>query len=334
MTFKDLHNDILEFLDKKKPFAVYSLPNTDVFHIIDTFESSDTTVDTDLSFSVSRFNADIKQDTELFLQTARNEKALISTDFDDYRHAFDYIQSKLESVDEKVVLSRVYNLSSKSNPIYVAEKLFEGRSRSFRYLFFSPFFGFWFGATPELLLEYDFKTHGYKTMALAGTRKSGTDIEWDTKNMHEHNAVCAFIENELSKLNLKYSKSSSENVKYGEIEHLCHRYTGNAMIDPCIIAEALNPTPAVCGYPRDKARLVIGEVEKHDRECYAGLINVLHDNKFYSFVNLRCCKVSKTNIGYCYHIFAGGGINQLSDINEEWNETESKMKSIIDVINA
>lgn len=313
-----LYNSLIQFLNKGTAFAAYSLPNTDDFTLI-----------TDLQEQIN----DLPKFAIIPFDNNEN-KISDSTSYDEYLGAFNQLINSLDNIEEKVVLSRIKNIESLKNPIDVAVSLFKQHCDCFNYIFYTTQYGLWFGATPEFLLKYNLTNNHFFTMALAGTRKMISEKDWDNKNLHEHSSVCSFIENALTSLNITYNCDPPTNVRYGDIEHLCHCYSGFTNVNPRDIIHLLNPTPAVCGFPREKALRIINEIEHHNRSCYSGLICLIDDNQLYAFVNLRCCNVVKANESYCYKIYAGGGVNLLSSVEAEWEESELKMKSIIRAVNA
>ena len=91
----------------------------------------------------------------------------------------------------------------------------------------------------------------------------------------------------------------------------------------------LQPTPAVCGLPKDRALDLIMKTEQHNREYYAGFcgpINYLHKTDL--FVNLRCMKILKGQ----FALFVGGGLTAKSEPEKEWAETELKSETLKRII--
>ncbi|MDE7125806.1 MAG: chorismate-binding protein, partial [Muribaculaceae bacterium] len=183
----------------------------------------------------------------------------------------------------------------------------------------------WIVATPELLYSYDKQNRTSHTMALAGTREcTGDSLPWDEKNTHEHALVADYISRKLKQAGLEPKITGPHTSHFGKIEHLC---TSFDIFDKHLsedrvfsIIDALNPTPAVAGYPKETAIASIGRVEKHNRSCYGGYIGLSTDKSYTAVVNLRC--LSFTSDKYC--IYAGGGIMPESNIQNEWDETEAK----------
>lgn len=193
---------------------------------------------------------------------------------------------------------------------------------TFRYIFNLPGGGVWIGATPEILLDVDLTDGSFSTMALAGTRRTADNpTPWDEKNIREHRYVSDFIANALRGVGVSFSESEVQSLPYGEIEHLCRYFRGNLGDVPySFVLDLLNPTPALCGTPKEAAIADIERFEPHDREFYGGFIAVKTSKRFAAYANLRCLKIS----GNRYSVYAGGGITPLSDPYTEYLETEAK----------
>lgn len=224
--------------------------------------------------------------------------------------------------DGKTVYSRIIcGRFEKATPRSVAQSLFAAHPQSLRFIYFTPQTGGWLGATPEVLLDFDKATGKFSTMALAGTRRRGTHNPWDTKNLRENRFVIDYITDSLAALGITVRHSPLETLAYGEIEHLCSHISGYSTPEriPEII-DALNPTPALCGYPKNAAIADISHYENHPRGCYGGVIGFSSPNSYRAFVNLRCMQFDQRR--YC--IYGGGGIVPQSLPDEEFAETEAK----------
>ena len=97
------------------------------------------------------------------------------------------------------------------------------------------------------------------------------------------------------------------------------------------ILQALHPTPAVCGLPKEDAFRFILSHEGYDRSYYAGFFGRWEpEGKTALYVNLRCmqCGEGAEKI----RLYAGGGILPASVCEEEWMETERKLQTMKYVI--
>lgn len=199
---------------------------------------------------------------------------------------------------------------------------------AFVYLISSPFFGTWIGASPEILIVSHEKNA--KTMSLAGTLKSDSTENWKSKEIEEQKHVTDFIETQLK--NVKVQNliiSNQQEVNAGPVRHLKTSFEFDLGTNSAIeIAEKLHPTPAVSGFPQKEAIQLIQKIEKHNRKLYAGMIGVIEKNKTHLYVNLRCSEIIQNNA----YLYLGGGFTKNSSVVSEWNETENKAKTLLNVM--
>ncbi len=238
--------------------------------------------------------------------------------------------NRLKKRGGKTVLSKVV-CGNLQNPkwVNIVEQYFNQLVHTFRYLYFTPDTGFWFGATPEILLNYTSGSDKFVTMSLAGTRNSQKDNSWDSKNLEEHDLVTNYIVETLSDLGINSNVKPSQNLIFGDIQHLCNIIEGEiGYNNPITVAKTLSPTPALSGYPVKDAMQDIKDLEQHPRLCYGGFVAVVTSKKTDAFVNIRCVHFDENS--YC--IYGGGGITAKSDVGTEWDETENKIKIIKNIL--
>jgi isochorismate synthase len=236
---------------------------------------------------------------------------------------------------KKVVLSRIKTfeeIDAYSLPEVFAE-LVRIYPHAFVYLLYSPESGIWLGATPESLIEMNEK--GFSTMALAGTKAfsfEGLDVEWAEKEIKEQEYVVSYVRQKLSKAGYRYHESERQTVRAGNVVHLRTVFDGEVIDNHAEwkeLVRLLYPTPAICGTDDETTLQLIHQVEKHKREYYAGIIGPFDANgKTSLFINLRCMKVTGTRAV----LYAGGGILGGSSASKEWEETELKFNTLIQVL--
>ncbi|EKC80440.1 protein containing Chorismate binding protein, partial [human gut metagenome] len=96
------------------------------------------------------------------------------------------------------------------------------------------------------------------------------------------------------------------------------------------VLDALYPTPAVCGIPKDEARRFILQYEHQSRKYYSGFVGPISPKgKTHLYVSLRCMNI--LDDGSC-ELYAGGGLLKESEMEKEWKETEAKMQTILSVL--
>lgn len=242
----------------------------------------------------------------------------------------------------KCVLSRVKTGLCLRSPGENFVELCRKKRSAFVFCYFTPQSGLWIGATPETLLRgHDGKLF---TMALAGTRKSGSSGKWDAKNIEEQQIVTHFIADKLAENGLKPIISPLFTKNAGPVEHLCQHIEAQlpdddhssemAIASVASLLKSLSPTPALGGYPRENALRLISSLEDHDRGCYGGFCGLFHNvSDFNLFVNLRSARLIPISDGisgnrWMYVKYCGGGITRFSNPEDEWIETEMKSTSL------
>ena len=256
---------------------------------------------------------------------------------------------------EKVVLSRKQNIPLKNNYPYTAiVRLLAKYPLAFVYCWYHPAVGLWLGATPETLLHI--KNGQLETMALAGTQtfNGNMDVSWGSKEKKEQALVTqAIVENLNPLVEESLTIEGPETAKAGNLLHL--KTTLKARLDLSItsikaVLQALHPTPAICGLPREQAKTFIENNEGYDRSFYTGYLGELNsketlqrsrtnrnaENKAYHaiktstslYVNLRCMQWQ----GDTASIYVGGGITAASIPEKEWEETQHKLQTMCSII--
>jgi len=253
----------------------------------------------------------------------------------DYRSKFNTFTQALADKDfEKLVLSYCRTVPRKSgfSPSIVFYRACKRYSRSYVYLFHTPQTGTWVGSTPEVLLSG--KENRWYTVALAGTQPlwNGQLPEvWDEKKQEEQQLVTDYIRNCLLSFNLCPEEEGPYTVQAGELAHLRTDFHFSLPDNQTLgeLLNALHPTPAVCGLPKEKAFRFIIENEGYDRRYYSGFIGRLHPNEPTDlYVNLRCMQIEDNRLS----LYAGGGLLASSDLREEWLETEDKLQTMFSII--
>lgn len=225
---------------------------------------------------------------------------------------------------EKVVASRIlaeeegFNISKISNWL---RNLIDEHQSALVSLVYTPTFGLWIGASPETLIQLE--ENELTTMSLAGTLTKEND-QWSNKEKLEQSVTTKFILEIFNKLGfLAPLDTEVIESKSGKLRHLQSVF--KVKINPELIAEILidfSPTPAVGGYPKEKAVQWINEHEDFQRELFAGFWGPKYNTTLSLNVNLRCAKITQNKQLF----YAGCGINLGSEVRNEWNETSAKMK--------
>lgn len=249
---------------------------------------------------------------------------------------------------QKIVLARRHNMRCDT---YISpEVLFRRACRMYPRMFVAlvstPFTGTWLMATPEILLEG--RDRQWQTMALAGTmalegellsfdtpvgkRTDNVEVEWNKKNICEQRLVAQYIAECLGRYSDEVVESGPYTVRAGNVVHLRSDFsfvlgTGKNIGD---LINDLHPTPAVCGLPKKNTFDFIVNNEHCGRDFYSGFAGPLFKgSQSHLFVSLRCMRIERTE----YSLYAGGGLLADSCEQQEWDETEEKLKTMKEVLN-
>ena len=239
----------------------------------------------------------------------------------------------------KVVLARTLQLSF-NGPIALFPVLNRLRTRypsCTTFLFHFPSLGTFIGATPERLVQLQ-GVEVY-TEALAGTfprgdtesedQKQREDLLSNHKERTEHQYVVKAIWDKLVGLTSHLEKT--EEPEIFALKNVLHLRTPikarlKEPIPPLTLAALLHPTPAVGVTAKREAREVIGRYEHQDRGWYAGVLSWIDGKGNGDFVvGLRSALIRETTA----FVFAGAGIVSESVPEQEWEETELKMRPLI-----
>ncbi|MDB3906437.1 chorismate-binding protein [Crocinitomicaceae bacterium] len=284
--------------------------------------------ETPSGFTVSNFKGDqVYQLIEGKQSEFTGLPKIESTTKEDYLKAAKNIVEYLKIHQGKAVLSRLKEVQGPEDVKEYFNALCEAYPNAFVYTLIGAKIGMWVGATPETLIKEE--KNVARTMALAGTRKSKGDSAWEEKEFEEHELVADFIASNLKTSNISDIKRSQRyDTNSGPVKHLRTDFEfAIAENQVWELAQKLHPTPAVSGWPVDKAISLIESNEGHDRSIYTGIIGVIEEST-HLFVNLRCAQIVKNKM----YLYVGGGFTKDSDPEAEWEETENKAATLINVL--
>lgn len=197
------------------------------------------------------------------------------------------------------------------------------------------------GASPELLVS----RRGTTVVAnpLAGSApRSGDDaldrervarLRESAKDLGEHAHTSAQVAEVLGRFCADLDvPPGPEVIGTPTMWHLSTRITGR-LTDPADpassalgLAEALHPTPAVCGVPVSGALAAIADLEPQARGYYAGMVGWTGlDGDGEWAVTIRSAEVCDRTV----RLFAGAGIVAGSDPDAELAETGAKFRTLL-----
>lgn len=243
----------------------------------------------------------------------------------DERHFIDLVNSAIAEINigtfQKVVLARTKLIRSQTKISDLFRDLLKIYPDAFVYIF-NIDGKCMVGASPESLLSFD--SEALKTDALGGTRTHG---EFTEKEEIEHQQIVEYVGHILGAKEYGFTTGTREVKKAGQVEHYHTGFTieSKGLNEDLQLANSLHPTSAVCGLPYSAAMNFINSKEGFERNYYSGFLGpIFSDGKFSMFVNLRCAEIYEG----VFKLFAGAGINSMSNAKDELLETNNKMLTI------
>jgi len=243
---------------------------------------------------------------------------------------------------EKIVLARQLQIRIADN-FEASEALHSLRSTypgCTTFLIKNEASGTFMGSSPEQLLSVNGET--IKTDALAGSIGRGKNDFQDkylesklfgsTKNQKEHSYVVQSIKKSLSPfLNTLQSAGRPMLKKLLNVQHLYTPIKGKIKnhTTPFTLLEHLHPTPAMGGTPRDEALSYIRKNERFERGWFASPIGwITTDGQARFNVAIRSGLIKEQTA----RLFAGCGIVEDSNPEDEWDETNLKFKPMLSAL--
>lgn len=353
-------NKLSEYLQKQLPFVAYRKPNatqvkavfqhSDTLHTVTDFSESGfvfAPFDTSQQRILIPFDEVLEGTLDAVTLPETTTEAL-SPSAEAHKKHLQLVQKGVAIIKnsdiQKVVLSRKEEIDSQQHPLVIFERLRENYPTAFVYLWYHPKVGMWAGATPETLVSAKGTT--ITTMSLAGTRKfeENVEVNWNQKEIEEQQIVTDYIAAQLQEFTQNLTVSEAKTHQAGSLVHLCSMISGRIHFQHNIgdIIKTLHPTPAICGFPTEKAKAFILQEENYNRTFYTGFLGELNvkeetsrnrnrknqENSVYRtvrshselYVNLRCMELTDTK----RILYIGGGITKDSNPESEWQETVAK----------
>lgn len=245
-------------------------------------------------------------------------------------------------VVKKVVLARQVELELEApiNAVGLLQQLHPLVRNSFVFLFQPDADHAFLSISPERLFHREHRH--IRTEAIAGTRPRGdthehdrnlgTDLLVSEKDRREHKSVADWLLSALASLGCRLTASDEPSLL--ELPHLLHisqQFSGTLAdtTTDADLLEALHPTSAVGGDPRDAALEQIAASEPFSRGWYAGPSGWLGTDSAEFIVAIRSALIEQSRLTVC----AGAGIVAGSDPAGEWEETENKIQWLMQLWN-
>jgi menaquinone-specific isochorismate synthase len=251
--------------------------------------------------------------------------------------AVDAINKLSNNEISKIVLSRRVDLILSAEPNWDEVRSYYADNYSNCTIFFyrkndSTFFG----ASPERLIKFE---NGKITIDILASSvpRGNNELEekeyekqmlMSTKLNYEHDLVFHQVKKAISKFVGKILIDKMPFKKLKNIQHLHTVLRTELLPDTGIfeILEAIYPTAAICGEPKEKALSMIKKLEDYRRGLYSGLIgffNTANEGEF--IIGIRSSLMHQNRL----FVYAGNGIVAGSEAEKEFEETELKLKAIL-----
>lgn len=274
-------------------------------------------------FTLSDFST--SQNREEFEKSVRTAKSLIE-----------------EGEIFQVVLSRRFSADAKGDPFSFYRKLRVDNPSP--YMYFIDFEGYVVaGTSPESLVKY--RNGTMITNPIAGTRPRGKTAEediklelelaQDEKELAEHKMLVDLSRNDLGRIceigSVKVDKFLAVE-RFQFVMHLVSEVSGRLLPEahPVDGLAACLPAGTVSGAPKIRAMQIINELEAEKRGVYSGAVGYFSACGSMDFALAIRTLVVKGGKGY---LQAGAGIVYDSDPAKEFDETNHKLKALMEAAN-
>lgn len=245
---------------------------------------------------------------------------------------------------QKIVLARSLKIKIPPglfSPTALIHKLRQKYANCYNFLIQFPGSGTFLGSSPERLVS--FHQSYINTAALAGSISRGDTASEDLalantlrsskKDLQEHNFVIKAVKKGLLAFTEAIEQSKTPVIK--KLTNVQHLYTPirarlQSQSKRFSILQSLHPTPAVGGYPWQKAKPYLKYLENMERGWYAGPIGWMNTNGGGEFaVAIRSGLINNDFARF----YAGCGIVENSDADAEWDETNLKLLPMLSALN-
>ena len=243
---------------------------------------------------------------------------------------------------DKLVLARksTFSFSTAVDPLACLQALLPGATHCYRFCFIPAEGRAFLGVSPERL----YRREGRRVLceAVAGTRSRGNGAPLDQrlernlmrndKERREHEFVVRGVREAVSRLCRSLTERAGLSVvKLWRCQHLMSLFQGvlHAGVGDADLVNALHPTPAVGGYPTDRAIPRIEEAETFDRGWYAAPVGWAGRDGAEFAVAIRSGLVE----GSTMSVYAGAGIVPGSEAGSEWQELDCKISHFVHALN-
>ena len=196
------------------------------------------------------------------------------------------------------------------------------------------------GASPEILVKMD-EERMATVRPIAGTRKRGAnaaedvrlsaDLLADAKECAEHLMLIDLGRNDIGRIADIGTVEVTEQMaieKYSHVLHMVSNVQGRVRtgMDAMDVLKATFPAGTLSGAPKIRAMEILDELEPTKRGIYGGAVgHIGFDNDMDLAIAIRTAVIKNQQL----YVQAGAGIVTDSDPESEWQETQSKMRAVL-----
>jgi len=270
------------------------------------------------------------------LKKVKNPKIKLSpnkiTSFEEFSNYANSLKDFIKS--EKLLkivpaVENIYNFSAANT--HLIELLKTNLLNTFIYAF-KLNDSIFFGASPENFFTK--KENQITIDSLASTAPYNSNYKEQLsslKNYNEQKIVSDFIAEILQKYNNDVEIDNSQKFKIaGSLVHLktIFKTKVESQEDTFKLLNELFPTPAVCGFPQKLSYELINKYEPFSRGLYSGVIGYISTKSIEMAVAIRCGLKNNNSL----RLYGGAGFIKESDIENEYNEINSKISTITNLL--
>ena len=242
---------------------------------------------------------------------------------------------------DKVVLSRLMDIVTEQ-PVDTAalmQRVIAQNPNSYHFHLPLPQGGALVGASPELMLRK--QGRDFSSCPLAGSARrdhhdsqqdqaAGNTLMDSSKDRHEHQLVTDAMRETLQPRSRLLSVPTVPSlITTATLWHLATQIDGEVQDDrenALSLACLLHPTPALSGFPHQRAQQLIQQLEPFDRQLFGGIVGWCDSEGNGEWVvTIRCGTVQGARV----RLFAGAGIVADSQPESEWRETGVKLDTML-----
>jgi len=263
--------------------------------------------------------------------------------FVNYKSKFDKVMNYIKAGDcYQINLSKKFEVNTEGDSWYFYKKFRDiNKSPFMAYLVYDDFEIL--SGSPERFIKS--KDGIVTTRPIKGTRVRGDNKELDKKNANEllnsvkdqseNLMIVDLLRNDLS-MNCEVGSIKVDELfsieSYPNVHHLVSTISGilkKASSNIKLFSDSF-PGGSITGAPKIRAMEIIDELEEHSRDLYCGSVCYFSfDGSMDSNVAIR----SMVHKNQKLYFYSGGGLTAGSNVDDEYQEIEDKVKNIKQAIN-